>query len=354
MLNLVDLPIKYKLIVLYVLSCLIPMIVIAVLYNYGISRPYFYIMLALIAIAALFISLKIAKEIYFPLSRASAHLDLLAKGDFSIPVSHHGTSRKDDIGNVAKAMDKINKQVGSILQKIKRMTDNHAIHLKTMTNSINQITDGAMTQSANSEELSSAIQTIAANQRDANITAQQSTELAKEAGKIVSENIDAMSKIEGRFDKISAAIGIISDISRQTNLLSINAAVEAARAGESGKGFAVVADEVNQLAQKSSVAAKEITQILDDSLRQVKYGVDMSIKAGEAVNRILTEIDKIAAKLNDISIAVQEQSSASENNSSISESNAAASQEVASTMQEISEETMVIKKLSSRFKVMGE
>ena len=100
--------------------------------------------------------------------------------------------------------------------------------------------------------------------------------------------------------QISNIIGVIDDISFQTNLLAINAAVEAARAGEQGRGFAVVANEVRNLAAHSAEAAKEIKQLINSSNRQVERGTDLLNKSGEALNSIVSSIKRVSTIISEM------------------------------------------------------
>jgi len=116
-----------------------------------------------------------------------------------------------------------------------------------------------------------------------------------------------MARIETASQKISDIIRVIDDIAFQTNLLALNAAVEAARAGDAGKGFAVVASEVRTLAQRSSEAAKDISELISSSNAEVGEGVKLVRKAGEALTQILTASQKVASTIADISAASGEQ-----------------------------------------------
>ena len=109
---------------------------------------------------------------------------------------------------------------------------------------------------------------------------------AEEGRKSVAATVQGMRAIAGSSEQISEIIGVITEIAEQTNLLALNAAVEAARAGAHGKGFAVVADEVGKLAQRSSEAAKEITQLIKDSTNNVADGVKLTDQSQEALRKI--------------------------------------------------------------------
>ncbi|MBO3760999.1 methyl-accepting chemotaxis protein [Ciceribacter sp. L1K22] len=143
---------------------------------------------------------------------------------------------------------------------------------------------------------------------------------AKTSSTVVSEAIVAMERIESSSSKIRQIIDVIDQIAFQTNLLALNAGVEAARAGEAGKGFAVVAQEVRELAQKSSGAARDISQLINTSTADVEGGVALVLKTGESLSQIETNIVAINDHIGAIADASRDQSTRlSEINSSVND-----------------------------------
>jgi len=170
-------------------------------------------------------------------------------------------------------------------------------------------------QSSSLEETASAIEQMSASVRQNAENAAHADELASTArtraesgGVVVSAAIAAMRQINQSSRKIADIIGVIDEIAFQTNLLALNAAVEAARAGEQGRGFAVVAAEVRNLAGRSAQAAKEIKQLISDSVIKVGEGAKLVDESGEMLQEIVGAAQKVNTIVAEIATATRQQS----------------------------------------------
>lgn len=159
------------------------------------------------------------------------------------------------------------------------------------------------------EEMTSTVQQNAENARDADRLALEAREKAEHGGKIVGDAVTAMSEINSASKRIADIISVIDEIAFQTNLLALNASVEAARAGEQGRGFAVVASEVRNLAGRSATAAKEIKELIEDSVSKVTEGSRLVDESGRTLEQIIAEVQKVTNVVGEISAASAEQAS---------------------------------------------
>jgi methyl-accepting chemotaxis protein len=289
-----------------------------------------------------------ADSIVAPLSETSKVLSKLADGDL-----------RDSIkGHYSGGFDSLKKAVNEMVEKIKEVIINVASGADQIASASSQVSatsqelsDGATEQASGLEETTSAIEEMtgsieqnASNSEATNEMANEASSKAENGGKAVDKTVEAMKDIAGK-------IGIIEDIAYQTNLLALNAAIEAARAGEHGRGFAVVATEVRKLAERSQVAAQEISTI-------TKGSVDISEKAGVLINEIVPDIKKTAELVQEISAASNEQNvGIGQINTTmgqldkLTQANASASEELASAAEEMSAQADELSKQVSFFKI---
>ncbi|PPC97956.1 MAG: hypothetical protein CTY35_06525 [Methylotenera sp.] len=161
---------------------------------------------------------------------------------------------------------------------------------------------------ASMEELASTVKNNAENAKQANQLAITASGIAVKGGKVVSDVVSTMSAINSSAKKIEDIISVIDGIAFQTNILALNAAVEAARAGEQGRGFAVVAGEVRNLAQRSASAAKEIKELIIDSVSKTAEGTVQVESAGTTMQEIVTSVQRVTDIMSEITAASIEQS----------------------------------------------
>jgi methyl-accepting chemotaxis protein len=270
------------------------------------------VVLGAIAIGCL-TSLLIGRGISRPIGALVPELNKLAEGDFN--VSLRGRGSKDEVGQIAAAIELIAERVGSIIGNIWASASevtNASAEISTSTTDLSQRTEeqaASLEQtSASMEAMTTTVKKNAENATQASELALGTRDVADRGGRVVARTVEAMAKIEESSRKISDIIGVIDDIARQTNLLALNAAVEAARAGEAGRGFAVVASEVRSLAQRSSQAAKDIKDLITNSNGQVKDGVDLVNEAGQSLTEIVDSIKKVTAVVTEIANASIQQS----------------------------------------------
>ena len=158
------------------------------------------------------------------------------------------------------------------------------------------------------EELTSTVRNNADNAQQANQLSLNARNTAETGTEVLHRAIEAMNQINESSARIAEIIGVIDEIAFQTNLLALNASVEAARAGEQGRGFAVVATEVRNLAGRSATAAKEIKELIQDSLAKVENGSGLVNQSGKSLEEILGEIRKVGDIISEIAAASREQS----------------------------------------------
>lgn len=159
------------------------------------------------------------------------------------------------------------------------------------------------------EQMTSSVRQTSENAVEANQLASNAQTQAKKGGEVVGRAVGAMEEINSSSKKIADIIGVIDEIAFQTNLLALNAAVEAARAGEQGKGFAVVAGEVRNLAQRSAGAAKEIKDLIRDSVDKVDNGTALVNESGQTLTEIVEAVERVTDMIKEISSAAEEQAS---------------------------------------------
>jgi methyl-accepting chemotaxis protein/methyl-accepting chemotaxis protein-1 (serine sensor receptor) len=269
--------------------------------------------LLLAALVGVAVGAAMIRGISAPLGEATAIASRVAAGDLTGRIEARGNN---EIGTLLAALSQMKANLAGIVAEVRTSTH-------TISSASTQIAAGNMDLSertcgqassleqtaASMEELTGTVRQNADNARQANQLAVSASEVAVRGGGLVAQVVDTMGSINESSRKIVDIIGVIDGIAFQTNILALNAAVEAARAGEQGRGFAVVASEVRNLAQRSAGAAKEIKQLIGDSVSKVDSGARLVDEAGVTMKEIVSGIQRVTDIMGEITQASQEQTS---------------------------------------------
>ncbi|MDP3211761.1 methyl-accepting chemotaxis protein [Methylotenera sp.] len=208
------------------------------------------------------------------------------------------------------------------------------------------------------EELASTVKQNAENAKQANQMAMTASTVAAKGGDVMEQVVSTMTMINQSSQKIEAIISVIDGIAFQTNILALNAAVEAARAGEQGRGFAVVAGEVRNLAQRSASAAKEIKELISDSVEKTSEGTRLVGNAGNTMKEVVTSVKKLTDIMAEISAASSEQSAgidqvniALTQMDQVTQQNAALVEQAAAAAESLMEQSEEMNRVVSIFKL---
>lgn len=241
----------------------------------------------------------------------SRSLEALSQGELEqrIDKEYRGTFgvARDNMNNT---LDNLQGIVQELYQASNRMGQtSHEINAGNMNLSVRtEQQASALQETASSmEEFTSTVSNTADNSQKANQVAAEARSKAEQGGEVVGKAIDAMQQINESSTRIAEIIGVIDEIAFQTNLLALNASVEAARAGEQGRGFAVVATEVRNLASRSADAAREIKELINDSVSKVEAGSELVNHSGETLNTIVDSVKQVNDIIAEIAAASEEQ-----------------------------------------------
>jgi methyl-accepting chemotaxis protein len=292
-------------------------------------------------------------------------LGSMARGDLTDTIENEYSGI---FGRLKQDANSTSSQLKEIIAQIKMSTDTINTAAKEIASGNLDLSQRTEEQSASLEKTAASMEEITAtvkhnadNARQANQLAHNASSVAQKGGTVVREVVNTMTAINDSSRKIVDIISVIDGIAFQTNILALNAAVEAARAGEQGRGFAVVATEVRNLAQRSAAAAKEIKNLIGDSVGKVEVGTRLVDDAGKTMEEIVTAVKRVTDIISEISAASAEQSSGIEQVNQaitqmdeVTQQNAALVEESASAAESLEEEAQNLTNSVSIFKLTNE
>lgn len=256
--------------------------------------------------------LVITRSITRPIQRAVDVASTVARGDLR---SRIVVTQTDETGILLSALADMNTRLIETVGRVRESSSSISSASKEIAVGNTDLSQRTEEQAASleetaasMEELTSTVKQNTENAQQARVLASNASDVAQRGSTVVGQVVDTMHGISQSSAKIAEITGMIEGIAFQTNILALNAAVEAARAGEQGRGFAVVASEVRSLAQRSSSAAKEIKELIVNSVQQVESGSVLAGQAGETMSEVTQAVARVTDIMEEIAAASMEQS----------------------------------------------
>ncbi|MDO8608642.1 MAG: methyl-accepting chemotaxis protein [Phaeospirillum sp.] len=271
--------------------------------------------------------------------------DQLAGGDLTVKVVP--LCDEDALGIALKSMvDKLSGVVGETVNAVQ----NVAAGSEQLSSGAEQLSQGATEQASATEQAASSMEEMAANIKQTADNASQTEKIAHQSAKDAQTSGDAVGRAVTAMQTIAEKIGIVQEIARQTDLLALNAAVEAARAGEHGRGFAVVASEVRKLAERSQAAAGEINALSTETVKVAQEAGQMLSKLVPDIKRTAELVEEITAACREQDVGANQVNLAIQQLDKVTQQNAAGAEEMSSTSVELASQAEQLQNTISYFR----